>query len=874
MGNKRYAFKKQIMLVMLICIISTAHVLGQNVNDYQSSGTGVHVDLSSANNWQYWDGTAWQAATAAPFTAGTHQVGTNGKVTILSADTWDNASALSLASKSATIVFNGLAGSFSTTNKLTLNTNIYQHNTSANESVIAAGIVFSTTSTTIYSYSSGTVPAASFGSLTIASGSTYSLGGAASTVASGTLKVDGTFNCGANTFTVKTSASASSTLTGSGTITTGAIGTRLTLGSVSGLAINVNFTGTLCGVTLNAPVVLQSDLTISASGFTPQFYFNQSGIYTDLNGHSLSCGSINGAVANVLFKNTSPGSIVTSGSATIATDGSALNNITLGASASLNSNVSVNGIFTQSAGTFTTNSFGLSLGSSASAVIGSTAALTISSGGTVDFNNRPVTIQSTASGTGHINTISGTLSNATNVTIQQYLSAKRGWRFLGNPTGASLTLSTFATNSNIDLNNGTQSAATAYTYDGTKIAPASPWVAAGATWAANKGLLLFVRGKSAEGVGGGSYTPSNVTLSATGSLVSGTQAAQSLTYDAVNTNAQWNVVVNPYPSPVSVKNLTGIYNNAGINQSIYVFNPNKNTGATNASLADGDYDFVTLGSSTDFIIPSFGAFFIQTQAASQTVQFTEAAKASGGDQRLFGTNTDYRVAELLLTDKDNNALDRAELMQDAGSTSLGNDHWDLPKLTMSKQYLCLFSSDNKQLAIDARKSFLTDTVKMGAFINNQQEYKLQIGNYSLPDDIVLELKDNYAHTTTELKKGTSYSFTVTADAASEGMGRFLIYARSSVTAVVSDGQNNTGDALLNVMPNPARDHILLQLPAYPAPVSTTIKMFSIDGKLVKEITTSQNGGTLKIAIAELPKGLYVVHVLNAGKRSIAKIIKN
>jgi len=866
MKRKFYFF-----FAVLIFILFTVSVSAQQLNDYQSAGGGVPVDLSSATNWQYWNGSAWVTATQAPFAL----VGTNGTITIQSGDTWNNATALSLGSKNATIKFNGNTGTFSTTNKLTLNGNTYQHNVSGGEATIAAGITFSSGSTTIYSATSGTctVPVIAFGSLTIAAGSTYSLAGAASTVAGGTLTVNGTLNCGSYVFSVKTYVSSglnqASTLTGSGTITTGAVGTRLALGSSGGLVTNVSFSGTMCGVTLYSPVVLQSNLTISASGFTPQYYFNVSGIYTDLNGYTLSCGSVNGTTANIVFKNSSAGNLITTGAGTIASgDGNPFNNITIGGSTGLNSNILVNGIFNLSSGTFTTNAFTLSLGASATATIASP--VTISTGGKIDFNNRPVTIVSTASGTGRINAIAGTLANAANVTIQQYLSAKRGWRLLGNPTSGAITLSTFASKSNIDLNNGTVSSATAYFYDPNQVSPATPWVAAGSAWNKNTGLLLFVRGTSGQGVGGGTYTPNNVTLSTTGTLVQGTQPTINLTYDPVNTNAQWNVLVNPFPCPLSAYSILGSNNN--INQSIYYLNPNY-TGS-NGYTADGNYSFVTLSGSQDFEIPSFGSIFVQTQAAGQSLTLSESSKyLGGGNQGLFGSNTDYQVASLQWLDKSGNLIDRTELMLNATAQPTGNGHWDLPKLTLSSQYMYTLSN-NKAMAINARSGNATDTIPLVIqAADTTHQCSFVADNYSLPDGMELLLKDKLLNTQTTIHQGTIYNFEVTADAATQGSQRFeLIFSKSRLTSnTVAD--NTASINGIFVSPNPASDYVNVNLAVQPVACTTTIKMISLDGNIVKTVCTEQNGGTVRIPVKELANGLYILQVTANGKTSVQKIIK-
>jgi hypothetical protein len=59
--------------------------------------------------------------------------------------------------------------------------------------------------------------------------------------------------------------------------------------------------------------------------------------------------------------------------------------------------------------------------------------------GSADFGNRPVVVKSTADGTGSIGVITGTLSNATHVTVERFIppTVGRAWRFLTIPVTSS-----------------------------------------------------------------------------------------------------------------------------------------------------------------------------------------------------------------------------------------------------------------------------------------------------------------------------------------------------------------------------------------------------------------------------------------------------
>lgn len=506
---------------IFLSISSITICKGQINKDYRSTGTGVTVDLLVSTNWQMYNGTTWVAATQAPLATGTNKVTSGNTVTIQQTDTWGNASAVSIPT-GTTIEHKGLNGTFSSTNKITLNGSTYKHNTSASEATVAAGITFSTASTTIYAYSGGgTVPAVNFGSLTIASGCTYALAaGTVSVVASGTLRVDGTLNLGTNSISIKTSATASSNFTGSGTVTGSAISGRIALGTLNGLATNVSFTGTCSGITVNAPVNLIADLTISATGYTPQLYFNQTGVYIDLNGRTLSFASTNGTQSNISFKNTSPGNLIASSTSFIYSgDGNPFNNITLGAASQLGTNVTINGALTVNAGTLTTNAFNLNLGNSTSHAIATGAGITVSTSGSLTnggtltnsgtlTNNGTITntsgsivVKSTASVSGAFN--NNTTTAIPNVTIQQWITGQRGYRILSNPFSTALSTTTVGTANGITITGIND----VKTFNGIT----NTWTNNITSIPANTPYSVFIRGLASE-VNGLTYTADSLCL--------------------------------------------------------------------------------------------------------------------------------------------------------------------------------------------------------------------------------------------------------------------------------------------------------------------------------------------------------------------------
>jgi hypothetical protein len=651
-------------------------------------------------------------------------------------------------------------------------------------------------------------------------GSTVTTSGS-STIFCANLTLNGTLISSTAVAVLKFSGLFSGNGTLSGSTRIGNNGAASTL-SFNGLGTN--------GITLYTTITLAGNTVIGGA-----FYFNTASIYADLAGFDLTAGSITGgsgitsgggtATSNnyVLIKGNPSSNVIVNGASNLYFDQTnsgitnALNSLTVNTSgASIYTPLMIYGYINHTS----SSSFNFNVPGVSPTSVNTTGS---------------VTFMSTTTGTAYLLCpnakifASGGAGSAT-ITVQQYLSAKRGWRLLGNPTGTAQTLTTFATNSNIDLNNGTNIANTVYSYDGTQVSPVTPWVTAGTSWSAFKGLLFFVRGTAGQGIGGGAYSPGNVTLSAAGNLVKGTLTAQNLTYDAANTNAQWNVIANPYPCPVSAKALTGLYNNSNINQSIYYVSANYTS--SNAYAADGNFSFQTLDATHDFIIPSFGSILVQTQASGQTIQFTETSKYAGsGSQTLFGVTDTKKIIELELQDNNANALDRLQVMLDANSKSTGNDHWDLPKLSLNNLYMYTLSSDNQKLAIDARNVKSNENIPVGIQIHAPQSYSFKINQCDLPDNFSVFLKDNLLRTSTPVSTGVLYKFSVTSDTTTFGDGRFVLVLKPNASSISFLNSENTA-SVLSVYPNPASSTIYIQWPKQNSVSNAVVKILNLSGRLI------------------------------------------
>ncbi len=221
-----------------------------------------------------------------------------------------------------------------------------------------------------------------------------------------------------------------------------------------------------------------------------------------------------------------------------------------------------------------------------------------------------------------------------NITVERFITAKRAFRFLGHPftTSQALTILT----DDIDItgtggsSNGfttTQSnAPSAFwfnpaTADNTTGGNNPGWVAFTNTngastnsWDQYEMVRILVRGTPGQGLTGGIYTPTAVTLDMTGAINQGTHTV-TLTKGAGSTFVSCG---NPFWSGVQMNTVA---KGANIGANYYVWDATSGTAGA----------YVTNAFTLSYILPP-GAALITTASAnsSNTLAFEEADKAAGG----------------------------------------------------------------------------------------------------------------------------------------------------------------------------------------------------------------------------------------------------
>ncbi|MFC4230440.1 beta strand repeat-containing protein [Parasediminibacterium paludis] len=654
------------------------------------------------------------------------------------------------------------------------------------------------TSTVEYNAASGNqvISPLTYGNLILSGAGSRTLGGSI-TVTIGTLAVPTGITLNTNT--------SSNVITGMVNIQSGATFAVAQPGGINGAvsnsssstfstSANYTFNGTSSQVFGAALPITVNNLTISNGNASLALNGNQTitGALTLSGGTKLVIGS-NTLTLNGTFSGDASNCLKTTTASNISIGGSsAVGTLYFDAANNALNNLAINNSYTSGAAITLGNALNVS------GVITPTA-------GQLAAGNNLTLLSTTNTGGGAIGAATGNTFTTNyitgSVTVQRYTQAQRGYRTIANPFNSAQALSQLtntiritgltATNGTYGVNTGNPSA---FYYDPTKPAGTSsvlqPITSAtdASHWPVGSALYVFIRGNGMEGSGGpgsGNYSGgiSPVTLSMSGGTINqGSITVNLPSYTSASAD-NYNLIGNPYPCPVNLKNVVNI---SGFG-NVYVYDPLGNTGLSDKYTIRGGFHVYSTNS--DIIIPTLGGFYIQSTGTTPTsITFNESDKTTSltPTYTTFGVGTTTPHIRLSISTTNGN-VDDLKFGFNANSTAMAKDFYDAPKLSNSLFDFYSLSSDKQRLAIDYRNSNTLDSIiPLGISTNIQGNYTLNLAELSGLPNIQLVLRDKLLKTETPLSQvGDSYSFTITADTATKGDNRFELGLLSTTVLPVT-----------------------------------------------------------------------------------------
>ncbi len=510
--------------------------------------------------------------------------------------------------------------------------------------------------------------------------------------------------------------------------------------------------------------------------------------------------------------------------------------------------------------------------------IGTNCNLNIASTGSLNVNgilntNNAVTLKSDNSGSASIGISTGTISGNTNV--ERFIPAQRAYRLLSHPFSNNIPLNNLLNYVDITgpsgngFTNGGGNIASAYSYN----SATDLWQAYSNTndsWNNTQGLLLFVRGKNAEGLNGANtgcntYSgggPSNVTVSLAGNLNIGNTI-----FTTGNSNT-WNLMGNPYASSIDITQATNLITTAG-SSSAYIYLWDANAQQTFKAVKSGAYVAKQLSSS--IIIPSGAAFFLKnTTGASQAITFTENCKTINATPlSLFGLNDENKIT--LTVEKDNKFWDEVSLQFNNSNSSASTNEFKLEKFSNTNFNFYVIDYDQKYLAVDARQLSVknNDTILLGLNSVINSVFTIKVSQLNLPSNVSAYLHDKFLNQLLKIDYNFNYEFEITNDTASQGNNRFeIIIKKEFVRNLITDKSNQT----IKIAPNPVKNFIQIKLPKE-YNCSATIRIINSKGEIKKVQKLILQNSDFSLNIDELPKGIYFAEVKDSLQCNVQKFIK-
>ena len=508
--------------------------------------------------------------------------------------------------------------------------------------------------------------------------------------------------------------------------------------------------------------------------------------------------------------------------------------------------------------------------------------VTVSSGATLATGGNLI-LKSDANGTASIGNSAGTITG--NVTVERYIPALRKFRFLASPVvGATAAnwrnngtntagIGTHITGGTVGNNfdQSTTNAASAFWYN-ELLAGSNVTVGSGATsdpgWTAfangntedltnGKGFRILVRGDRTISLDGtGSVTPTNTTLSVTGTYPANSVSIATTKTNS-NTNSGFNLVGNPYPATIDWNAVT---KGTDISATYTTYNPSSGAYVEwNGSTGDASR-----------YIASGQAFFVQQTGATGGITIAEANKVTNAAGNFFRNKLTDHLKVSMTYDSANYDAAFIHFREDAQNDF---DTYDGLKFQNAGVNIASVGTDGKRYNINSLAS-LTKTTEMplsvlGSVLTN---FELKFEDVESFKNHELYLIDHYLNKMLLLSDGFTYPITLSSDSASVKDGRFKIVFVQKSTSI---NPNEKISSAFILYPNPAANTIHLLLDAKNTNnENVSFEIFNQLGARLQQgnldFTTAKDQ---TIAIDNLAQGSYFIKLQSNSNQQTIKFIK-
>ena len=321
-------------------------------------------------------------------------------------------------------------------------------------------------------------------------------------------------------------------------------------------------------------------------------------------------------------------------------------------------------------------------------------------------------------------------------------------------------------------------------------------------------------------------------------------------------NAGWQLLGNPYPSPLDWDQVasSGL---SGIDNAVYVF---KSTGQYAGNYTSYVNSQGTNGGSN--LIALAQGFFVRTSSGSSSgsLNFTNAQRTTTNTALFQRTTADVRP-QLLLELGNGTTATQTDIYFEQGATPAFDKAYDAATLPFLNGLTLASESGTDLLSINGQPALAgTVTVPLRVAVATAGTYTLSAADLAnLPAGYHAYLRDATLNTYTDLATTASVSVSL---AAGTGTGRFAIVFGTNAPLATAPAALA---AMVTLYPNPAHGTAMLLLPATLRGQSASqVEIFNTLGQSVLRRTVAAGGSDqVELPLSSLASGIYTVRATTA-----------
>ncbi|GAB3828138.1 hypothetical protein GCM10028821_13010 [Hymenobacter jeollabukensis] len=493
--------------------------------------------------------------------------------------------------------------------------------------------------------------------------------------------------------------------------------------------------------------------------------------------------------------------------------------------------------------------------------------------GSLNLNSRSLTLLSDATGTALVANLGNGSVLGTTVTVQRYidptLNPGLGYRHLVAPV-ANATVASFGSGGTALVVNAAYNSSTTpnltipfptiFRYDQSRLAssPATTLSAFDKGWVSPTSLSdaaqLAFTGFTVQ-------LPGASTLSFTGQ-VGNSNGSIALTRNsgATAADAGWNLIGNPYPSPLDFSTIpTG--QRVNMDAAFYTYESTSQYAGQYRSYVNG------VGNS---LVGTAQAFFVRVSSGqtSGSLTLNNANRVTTYDQQApVRRGAELRPLVRLTVQGNGSLTDDAYVYFQAGATPGLDTEYDALKLSNPHGLNLSALAAGAELAINGLPVLTATTVvPLRLLVPQSGSYTLRAAELLNLAGMQAFLYDAQTGQTIDLQQQPSYTFNL--GTSTSMLSRFqLRFSPARPTAT----QSGLTAASVGVFPNPAAQAFTVQVPGLSGVNRVTLALYNSLGQRVQQLVEPLGAAGLQatMPVAELPAGVYLLRI-EAGSETLTK----